>query len=770
MAMSMSVKWTRNSQSVTNNTTTATLTVTITSTNSYNYNGMPATVKVTGDASYSGSFSWTIGSYSTKQVFSRQFTINHDDDGTAKATATVTCRTQVSAGTLTKTVSITPPAIARASTITVPSKGTLGEVITCDIDRHSTSFTHRLRYSFGSLSGTITSSANVSWTWTPTVATFAPEIPNKTSGTMIIYCDTYKGSTKIGTKSDTISLSVPSSVVPTISSLSASDANGYLGTYGAYVQGKSSINASVSAAGAHGSTIKSYSIKMDSLGYSGASSSTTLGTPSNTGTRTITATVTDSRGRTATTTTTISVAAYSPPVLNGSWIKRWDTASGHEDDDATTVRMHAQGSVTNINNRGVNKATVKLAYKTSSATNYTTISTGTYTTSFNFDKDQTGISNEAAYDFMITVTDSLGSSSSMSYRVETTKPVMDFLYDGTGMAIGGLSSKSDTLEVFHNLQLYHGRTGISGAYYGSAKYIEIFRTTVDSEDSGLGGSVRFYGTVGGYQEYNSAYFDFVLYPRQGSSSAAIHLLQKSSDAMSGVMDVVATYDSSRIWHVYLYFPANQYAKYNVYADTGQLGSSPYQNYEIPIADTTAVTGSQVFSLNSCGTWVELSPSNGRAVIKNHTALGNGVWLQGQLNNGNATNILGINSSNQIEMLWSSGGLRGRVLKQLWSGSWSAGGGTSSRITVPETEYYNMFLLHFSSRDARILAIRNISRGGGAIIGTQAFTTGNNNSFTRYAVTISIDGNVWSNFRSVYAYDDSAAVSQATVLDRVEGVL
>lgn len=130
--------------------------------------------------------------------------------------------------------------------------------------------------------------------------------------------------------------------------------------------------------------------------------------------------------------------------------------------------------------------------------------------------------------------------------------------------------------------------------------------------------------------------------------------------------------------------------------------------------------------------------------------------------------IGVNSDGRVELDWTSGGIRGRVIKQLWSGSWSANG--SSSITVPESDYYSLFLLKFSGRDARILGIRNISRTGGAILGTAAYTTGAANSFTRYAVSFNISGNVWSDYKSVYSYDDSAAVPHATVLTSIEGVI
>ena len=77
----------------------------------------------------------------------------------------------------------------------------IGENITITINRASSSFTHTLTYWFGNLSGTIaskTSSTSVSWTL-PT--SFYAQIPNNRLGQGSIACDTYSGSTKIGSSS-----------------------------------------------------------------------------------------------------------------------------------------------------------------------------------------------------------------------------------------------------------------------------------------------------------------------------------------------------------------------------------------------------------------------------------------------------------------------------------------------------------------------------------------------------------------------------------------
>ena len=101
-------------------------------------------------------------------------------------------------------------------------------------------------------------------------------------------------------------------------------------------------------------------------------------------------------------------------------------------------------------------------------------------------------------------------------------------------------------------------------------------------------------------------------------------------------------------------------------------------------------------------------SNGRPTVENHIALANAMWLQGQLASGSFANILRMNADGQVELNWTSGGLKGRVMKEIWSGTWSSG-----TITIPELPYYNMFMIAFQSMDEHVIAFRDIEDGTGS---------------------------------------------------------
>mgnify|MGYP001624120398 FL=1 len=74
------------------------------------------------------------------------------------------------------------------------------------------------------------------------------------------------------------------------------------------------------------------------------------------------------------------------------------------------------------------------------------------------------------------------------------------------------------------------------------------------------------------------------------------------------------------------------------------------------------------------------------MILNHIGLTNGKWLQGQLPTGDFLDVLRMNENGEVELNWTSSGLKGRAHKLLWSGSWSSGS-----ITISELPYYNFFL-------------------------------------------------------------------------------
>ena len=269
-------------------------------------------------------------------------------------------------GTVTASGSGTLNTIPRTSTISLSASSVaVGSAITVNITRASTDFTHKVYYTFGSKSITISSSATTSASYTiPT--DHATVIPNATSGSATITVDTYNGSTKIGSASKSFTVTVPSSLVPTISSVTVAgvDAGASVSTYG-YIKGKSKCKVTINgAAGSYGSTIKSYYIT--GAGFSSSSQSFTTGTLMTAGSFTFSGYVIDSRGRKSAikTSSAINVQDYFSPIIEYFTCFRCDS-SGVKNDNGTYAKVSFEDTFTAITG---NITTNKIEYKAASAT------------------------------------------------------------------------------------------------------------------------------------------------------------------------------------------------------------------------------------------------------------------------------------------------------------------------------------------------------------------------------------------------------------------
>ena len=331
--------WAITGQSINDNTSTINLDLWV-------YDGTGYSQNETAYEAYyilQGEKRWNPYNYSTTgwyKLGSKSITVSHNADGTGSVTLSAEwdCGWD-SAYTprhlaLSETVTLTT--IPRASSVSA-SGDTLGQAVSITISRASSSFTHRLYYSCGSISWAgIASDVDTSYRWTPPVS-LAAQAPNASAVVLSVIVETYNGSTYIGVSYVQMTLAVPSSVVPTLS-VATSDPTKVSATYGGYVQLRSKLKVDLTASGAHGSTIKSYSIKLGDIYAVAAASGTTDYLPT-AGALTLTCTVTDSRGRTTTKTQTITVIAYRKPTIS-------DIAAARCNQDGTANRMGDYGKVT----------------------------------------------------------------------------------------------------------------------------------------------------------------------------------------------------------------------------------------------------------------------------------------------------------------------------------------------------------------------------------------------------------------------------------------
>jgi len=397
---------------------------------------------INGTTVYSTSTDSRIQLYNGTTIASGSTTITHNSDGTKSFSYSCEAGVYTYAVSVTASGTGTLTTIPRASTVSATNTN-MGSASTITITRASSSFTHTLTYAFGSTTGTIaTKTTSTSVSWTPAL-TLANQIPKAVSGSCTITCDTYSGSTKVGSKTCTLTLTVPSSVKPTITSLTAARVDGTVPVaWAIYVQSKSKATLTINgAAGVYGSTISSYEISGG--GFSSTASSFTTGFLTTSGTITFTAKVTDSRGRVSDAkTVSISVVAYTNPTCS-SHLSQRATSGGTVSDDGTYIKGTVSFSYSSCSSK--NTVTTATYYKKSSASSWTNASKSFSSgTAFTFGSG--AISTESSYDVKYTITDAFTTVTILD-TVSTAAVLMDFKAGGKGLAIGKVAEKDNTFEV-----------------------------------------------------------------------------------------------------------------------------------------------------------------------------------------------------------------------------------------------------------------------------------------------------------------------------------
>lgn len=332
----------------------------------------------------------------------------------------------------------------------------MGKSVTINTPAVNSAYRHTLRYAFGGASGTIATGIASSVSWTPPVS-LSNQIPSATAGSGTIYCDTYSGSTLLGTKSVSITLTVPGSVVPSAGTLSAALAEDTSGT-GLYVKGMGKAKLTLSgASGAYGSSITSYTITGG--GWTATNGALTTGTLASAGNITFTATVTDSRGRKASTTRTISVIDYTKPGVAVCDVYRCD-ADGNRKKAGTYFAVEINASYSAITG---NTLSITARYKKQSESSY-----GTAANVTNNGKTVLGGGNIGAsttYDVLVTVADKYNSL--LIQRTLSTKSVLQSFKRSAGAAIGKVAELANWLDVAWDTRI-RGNLRIDGGMSNGA--------------------------------------------------------------------------------------------------------------------------------------------------------------------------------------------------------------------------------------------------------------------------------------------------------------
>ena len=448
----LKIAWSVGSQSVANNTSSVTVKVQLVSTGaSYTINSSASksgSVTING-TKYTFSFTASLSGNQTKTLYTKTVTVSHAANGTKTCSFSATCGINVTLsgtyyGNVTASGTGTFDTIARASTISsvtssVSVNGT--NAVTVNITRAASSFTHTVVFSFGSYSKTTTGVGTSTSYAIPT--SWMNAMPNATIGTAKVTVTTYSGSTKIGSAvSKNFTLTVPSTVVPSISAVTLSEAiSGLSAQFGGYVQNKSKLAVKITAAGVYSSTIKSYKATIQGTNYTKASF--TSGFLTKSGTSTVTITVTDSRGRTASTTRSLTVIAYAAPKISAFTAIRAN-GLGSADDNGTMALARIKFAISSVSDK--NSKSYKVEYRPKASDTWTQAATGSV---YTYDSNMLlniNLDTDTSYDLRLTVTDYFGTVTA-STDVATAFTLMDFNASGKGLAFGKVSEEENGMEI-----------------------------------------------------------------------------------------------------------------------------------------------------------------------------------------------------------------------------------------------------------------------------------------------------------------------------------
>lgn len=341
----------------------------------------PLTIQVNGGSAIEN-VTVNINANSKITLWQKEYTIGHNADGTK--TTNVYLKLDLNTGGYGSAAygwNPTLTTIPRASDVSAAT-GTIGSAMTINISRKSSSFTHTVKYSFGSKSGTIATGVGTSVSWTPP-ADLATVIPNATSGLGGIIVDTYSGSTKIGSKSAQLTLNVPSTMKPTFTDITLSDNNttvqNLIPDGNTFVEILSLIKVTFNgASGIQGSTIKGYKAELVNNNQTVTSNGGAFGIIRKTGEITVRASVQDSRGIWSDTRDTkITLLEYFSP-LNSFKVERSSSAR-----TTLTVTRTAKIAPLTVGGKQLNKMTISFKTRPVGTTEWTAnngAASGTFTT------------------------------------------------------------------------------------------------------------------------------------------------------------------------------------------------------------------------------------------------------------------------------------------------------------------------------------------------------------------------------------------------------
>ncbi len=391
--------------------------------------------------------------------------VSHSSDGTLSLSVsgsfTLDGVASLTGGSATGTFKCT--AIPRRSTavfsVTTVNPGTgFGVTLTSA----SEAFSHKISWSIGGKSDSVTLEKNILTTKISVPVSWAEELVNATTGILSVTVTTYKGTTSLGSRKYNIKFLIPATdeYKPEFSLAINRVDNGVPAQWNEYVKGISGVTVSAeNIILKYGAELSSVSITAGSLTETGNPATLVL---QESGEVKIVVSVKDSRGLVATLTETINVLDYSPPSVDVKNIRRCKS-DGTIDPYGTYLVADYVVNYSPLNQK--NTCSVIAKYKESDGAVYSgdIILLGAPAV---FGDGVISIGN--SYSVSVRVTDSLTTDSPEIIRsIPSGSIPFNIKKGGNGAAFGKFSEKDNELSVAWDLSV-DGK--ISGKFNGMVHY------------------------------------------------------------------------------------------------------------------------------------------------------------------------------------------------------------------------------------------------------------------------------------------------------------
>lgn len=315
-------------QSISNNTSNVSYKLYLKSrNNSYFYNNYhtgKTTIVINGSTVHNQTGrDFNVSRGGSQQLASGTTTVKHNEDGSKSFSFSASIWASNFSGNISGNFSLSK--IPRASSFSLQNtSGTnissiyAGNDVKITINKKVSSFTHTIKVSYSGNSETITNkTTSTSATWSNSENVMTNHMKNLKSMNLTFTLETYDGSTRIGTSSKNLTLKVPSSASPSISSVEISEANqnkiNIIGSSPFY-QHLTDLRVKTSASGKYGADIKNVSVNIGSYILSGPD--VILKGINLKDSQTVKVTVKDTRDMSASTTRTINLNPYNLPNIS----------------------------------------------------------------------------------------------------------------------------------------------------------------------------------------------------------------------------------------------------------------------------------------------------------------------------------------------------------------------------------------------------------------------------------------------------------------------